>query len=851
MADTYTKCYFHLVFAVKNRDALIKKLMKNSIFSLTLLLLNLAAFSQEIKKGNETIWQNKPGNPKLNWEGQVFHLGNGYFGASSYGGAKQEIVTLSEKTFWTGGPGDRTDYNFGIIPTKDLTPIKEIKRLTSEGNIEQADKLVSKYLTNDTWQGLGGLSTIGSLILNFEGHEGEIQNYERVLNLHNSTLTIKYKANGVTYNREYFCSYPCRVMAIRITADKPNSVSFDLGLNLMHKKRNPQKTITPSNGMFEIAGNIDDNNRPYRVKIKVENDGGKLTKNDSLLIVKGSNSVNIYYSVATNYVLNPPLFKGGDPDKITSDAIANATSWGYNQLREKHIADYQNLYNRTSLHLENPGISRAALPTNERLRCYILNNDDKDLGLKELSFNFGKYILISASRPGTMAAALQGTWNNKYQALWNGTYQLDMNVTQTYMFGNALNLSECQEPMIDYTKMLSQVGSIAAKSFYGSNGWVSFVISDLWGGVGMLPPAPFLSGGWLSLISWEQYAFEKNEKYLKGIYPVLKGAAQFYLGNLIEYKDTKKLVLWGTYSAEHSTSPIGITAPNYQDLAFVSETFENTIKASEILGEDKDFRDQLINAKARLMPFKVGRMGQFQEWVEDVDDPNCHHRHISHLLSLQPCKQINPYEKPEIIKAMKVTLKQRGDDDFSTLSRPDLCNSPLFASKCKHEDLSFDNYTSQAWSRCARLCSWLRVFDGDHANKIYNDIYRESTLENMIQYETRAHYGDQPVPETPFFLDGTVLSAGYVTEMVLQSQHGELDLLPALPSAWAAGNIRGIRARGACTVDLDWKDGKLTKAVIKSDHGGSFTVRYKGKTKVFQIKTGESILVNSILEKIK
>jgi alpha-L-fucosidase 2 len=651
------------------------------IMSVCSYLLSQAVFSQELIKSNETIWQNKPGDPKLQWESQVFHLGNGYFGASSYGGAKQEIITLSEKTFWTGGPGDLTDYNFGIVPENDLSYIGEIKKLTSQGNITEADNLVAKYLCNDSWMKLGGLSTIGSLILNFEDHDGEIKDYERCLNLKNSTLVIKYKANGVTYKREYFCSYPDRILAMRITSDKSNSLSFSLGLELMHRKRNPQKTITPSAGMFEIAGNIDDNNRPYRVKIKVENEGGELSRNDSLLIIKGSNSVNIYYTIATNYKLDPPLFKGADPDKITSDAITVASSSGYYKLRERHISDYQKLYNRTSLHLENPASERESLPTNERLFYYIYNNDVKDLGLKELAFNFGKYMLISVSRPGAMATGNQGTWNNRYLALWNGTYQLDMNVTQTYMFGNALNLSECQEPFIDYIKMLSEVGKAAAKGYYGTNGWTSFVISDLWGGVGTLPPAPFISTGWLSLILWEQYAFDKDEKYLKEIYPVLQGASRFYMENLIEYKDTKKLVFWGTYSAEHNSSPLGITEPNYQDIAFAGETFENTIRASEILNIDNKFRDQLIIAKSRLMPFKIGRMGQFQEWIEDIDDPNCQHRHLSHLLALQPCKQVNPHKEPALTDAIKVTLKQRGDNDFVTLHRPDLGNSVLYPTK--------------------------------------------------------------------------------------------------------------------------------------------------------------------------
>lgn len=815
---------------------------------LCLLFLSHSAFSQEINKGNETIWQNKPGNTKLSWESQVFHLGNGYFGASCYGGVEKETITLGEKTFWTGGPGDSQDYNYGVFPGSDLSYIGEIKKLTSEGRIPEADRLVAKNLTNDSWQKLGGLSCIGQLLLDFEGHKGKVEDYERVLNLRNSTLNIKYKVDGISYNREYFCSYPDRVMAIRITADQPGAVSLDLGLSLMHKKRNPIKTITPATGMFEVAGNMDDNNRPYRVKIKVEKEGGSIGKNDSLLFIKGSNAVTIYYCVATNFALNPPLFKGTDPDSVTSKIIAKASLSGYKKLKLRHIADYQELYNRTSLHLENPAAYRESLPTNERLNFYIYGNDDKDLGLKELAFNFGKYMLISVSRPGTMAAGLQGTWNDKYVARWNGTFQLDMNVTQTYMFGNSLNLSECQEPVIDYTRMLSTAGRKIAEGYYGSNGWTSCIISDLWGGAGTLPPAPFLSSGWLSLILWEQYSFDRDENYLKDIYPVLRGAAQFYLENLIEYKDTKKLVFWGTYSAEHSSSPIGVTAPNYQDIAFIGETFENTIKASEILEVDKDFREKMILAKSRLMPYRIGRLGQFQEWIEDVDDPNCQHRHLSHLLALQPCKQINPHQvSPELVSAIRVTLVQRGDNDFVTLHRPDLGNSILFATKCQHEGLSYDYYTSQAWSRCARLCTWLRVFDGDHANKIYNDILRESTLENMIQYETRANYGDKPVPGTPFFIEATALSAGYVTEMVLQSQYGELDLLPALPSAWATGNIKGIRARGACTVDIDWKDGKLVKACIKPDNEGDFVIRYNGKIRKVKINKGESYYVNQSL----
>ncbi len=806
------------------------------------------ALSQSFSKNNETLWQTKPGDPGLQWESQVFHLGNAYFGISAYCGVQQEIMTLGEKTFWTGGPGNNPDYNFLVVPEKDLSYISKIKKLTSEGRIAEADKLVLKYLCNSEWEKLGGLSTVGSLVMNFEGCQGEVKGYERCLDLGKSILTVKYLVNGINYRREYFCSYPDRVLAIRITADKPASVGFDLGLRLMHREKNPQKSVTPASGMFEVSGKMNDNDRSYRVKIKVENEGGQISGNDSLLVVKGSNAATIYYTVATDFKLNPPAFRGEDPEKITADVLAGAISKGYEKLKERHVADYRSLYARTSLKLENQVKERERLPTDERLYDYIYNNDCRDLGLKELAFNLGKYMLISVSRPGIMPTANQGIWNNRYQAMWNGTYQLDMNVTQIYMFGNSLNLPECQEPMIGYIKMLSKAGEKAAKGYYGTHGWVSYVISDLWGGAGTLPPAPFVSSGWLSLIAWEQYAFEQNRRYLEEIYPVLKGAALFYLENLIEYKDTKKLVFWGTFSAEHNSSAIGVTAPNFQDIGFIRETFENTIRASELLNLDAAFRSQLKDAKSRLMPFKIGRWGQFQEWVEDIDDPNCQHRHISHLLGLSPCKQVNPRLNPELISVAKITLVQRRDNDFVALHRPDLGNSILYKTTCQHEAMPWDNFPSQAWSRWARLCAWLRVYDGNHADKIYNDILRESTMPNMIQYETRAHYGDKPVPVTPFFIESTVLSAGGVTEMLLQSQYGELEFLPALPSSWQSGNIKGIRGRNACTVDIDWKDGKLERAMIKSDNGGTYVLRHGEKTRKINLAKGETIIVNENLK---
>lgn len=810
---------------------------------ISLFLLKNTVSAQETVYSNESIWLEQPGDTTKNWEGQVFHLGNGYFGASCYGGIQQEIFTLGEKTFWTGGPGDALVNDYGIIPPKDKYAMEKIRKYTSEGNVKKSDELMAKEIRSD-YSKNGGLSSIGNFTIDFDNHEGKVKNYRRSLDLKNSIVTITYQVDGVNYKREYFCSYPNRVLAIRLTSDKANALSIDIGMDLLHTKRNPKIIVTPKDGMLEIQGNIDDNNRPYRVKIKAINDGGKLSKNNNSLVIKNASAVTIYYTVATNYKLEAPLYKGEDPEVITSDIISKASSLGFSKLLDIHSTDYNKLYGRTKLSLENKVQDRVQLPTNERLKFYTQKEDYQDLGLKELAFNFGKYTLISASRPGTLSVGLQGAWNNKYLASWNGTNQLGVNVAQTYMFGNALNLSECQEPFIDFTKNRAIVGKDMAKIYYNSNGWASFLIADIWGHAGILNnlELKFVSSAWLCLILWEQYAFDQNEEYLKTIYPILKDASQFFLENLVEYKSTQKLVFVSGVSNEHMSS-IGALVPNYQDIGLISELFENTIKASDILDKDQEYRVKLSETRNQLMPYKIGRFGQFQEWVEDIDDPNCQHRHISQLLALQPCKQINPYKEPEFIEAIKVSLNHRGDADLKALNGVG-GNSMEFPSTCTHEGFHFDNYTGQVWCRALRICTWLRVFDGDCADKIYNDIFRESTLENMIQYETKAHYNSYPGEntETPFFLDGITLSAGYVTEMVLQSQYGELDLLPALPSAWETGSLTGIRARGGFTVDIKWQEGKLIEAKITADKSSTCKIRYKNKIEEVFIEENKTFI---------
>ena len=788
-------------------------------------------------KANEHLWWNHAGRLTENWEGQVFHFGNGYFGVSSDGGVVNETLTLGEKSFWTGGPGDSETNTFGMVPANPAD-LDSIKYYTSIGDFHNSDRLTARLFNADL-SVFGELSSVGELNLEFKKELGEVHDYRRDLNIANSTATVDYTVNGIAFHREYFCSYPDRVFAMKLTSDKSDAINFGVGVNLMHTKRNPQLRIDAANGTIRVDGNIDDNNRPYTILIKVQAEGGNIRAQETGLKVEGSKEATLFYTIATNYKLEAPLYKGADPVRITADAMATAISQGYEATKAKHIADYKTLYDRTSFHLENPVPEREKLPTNERLNFFIKEKDYQDLGLKELAFNFGKYILISSSRPGALPAGLQGCWNNLYHARWFGTYQLDMNVTQTYMFGNALNLPECQLSFIDYLLDKIEVGKQAVKHYYGlDNSWSTFMIGNVWGHVGILGGLnlKYISTAWVAIILWEQYLFEKDENFLRKIYPLLKQAAYFYKHNLVEYKNTGKLVYAGTTSAEHVPT-LGATTPGFQDIAFAEETFANFIEASKILHVDKSSRKEMEHLKSKLMPYKVGRWGQFQEWIEDIDDKNCQHRHMSQLMCLLPCRLLNPYESPELAEAAKVTLNHRGDADFTALYGIG-CNSPKYPSTCLHEWLPYDFYTSQVWCRAARMCNWIRLLDGDRADKIYNDIFRESTLPNMIQYETKANYDDEPT-STPFFLDGTVLSAGYVTEMVLQSHLGTLDILPALPSAWKSGCLKGVKARGGLIMDVEWKNSQLVKAVITSSVTKMCQVRYKGQLKTIKVVNNE------------